>query len=140
MFSVGWVLFSFLGLFSCAGVGLYLLHKDRELWRTQFLELQSYARTREEFLFDQLLIAKQVRPIHAPQAITPQRETIMPLAEDEVESYQARIQERIQHGMLSAGQGFDLLSNLRTGKLTKAELDRELWQASSRLNGSVMEF
>ena len=117
-----------------------VLYRDRQHWisrheardaeaRADLRARDTEAREREAHLFDQLLRAKGFRATSEP--LTPQmpiggnRITASP---EDISVLQDRIAERTELGLLTAGEGLQLLQDMAYGKKTLAEVDRVLWQ------------
>lgn len=125
------------GLLALVGFGVYLLAQDRAYWRSQYQELQAESRQREKHLFDEILLAKSVRPTTAPRQLMPAREEVEKkdiVNEDDFLIAKDRIQEYAEAGHITPSTLAELTMRLESGEITNAELDRELWSYSQRLN------
>lgn len=129
---------SILAVLLAASVVIVFSLRDRNYWRGQYQKLDTESREREHWLYDQLLASRSFRTVGKPLEPTGQRSSVPVISEDDTEIMADRISERIELGMMTAGEGQMLLNDVRFGKRTAGELDRILWQRqSANLNGSV---
>ena len=128
--------------------GLFLLYKDRESWRTRYFELlestnqqalflTNESREREKYLFDEILKAKQIRPVALKDKELPKPQAYV--SPDEIAMLVDRIGERVEAGVMTELEASVVLADVRSGKRTQAEVDRDLWTGQANLPGSVLE-
>lgn len=129
---------SVLAVLLSASVVVCFSLRDRNYWRGQYQKLAEESREREKQLYDQLLLAKGFRQVSDPLKPVPSKSTSPVLGEEDTEHIADRISERVELGLLTAGEGQQLLGDVRFGKRSQGEIDRILWERQrSGLNGSV---
>ena len=124
------------------------LYNDRESWRTRYFDLLdgknareetliSDTREREKYLFDEILKAKQIRPVALKDKELPKPQAYV--SPDEIAMLVDRIGERVEAGVMTELEASVVLADVRSGKRTQAEVDRDLWTGQANLPGSVLE-
>lgn len=120
-------------LLGFAGVVIFFLYRAMLHWQHLYLEAKSNYESREAHFLDQLLVRNSLRPTSMPfeaantasQAPVPPRES----GDDEMRILEDRVVERVEVGMMTPLAGQELIRQLRSGELSKAELDMQLWTA-----------
>lgn len=121
-----------------ASVVILFSLRDRNYWRSQYQKLDETSRERERWLYDQLLAVRGFRTVGKPLEPTGQRSSVPAISEDDAEVMADKISERVEVGLMTAGEGQMLLNDAKFGKRTMGEIERILWQRQSQnLNGSV---
>lgn len=96
------------------------------------------SREREEYLFDRVLQAKQIRPVALKDKELPKPQVFV--SSEEIAELTDRLNERVEAGIMSEIDANAALSDVRSGRKTQAQVDMNIWQAqSTKLPGSVVE-
>ena len=134
-----WV--SFLLVVVLAGVGIFLLVKDRQFWQAQYQELLKTSRQHHDLLFDRLLQSKGVKPLTAPKVKEVEVETRTQIDPEDFAEYEDRLQERVEYGLISEAHKREMMIEARMGHRTKEQIDMDLWRNPvEKYQGSEAEF
>jgi hypothetical protein len=120
---------------------VYRLWRDCEYWRAQYQALDQKAREREQHLFDQMLKIKGFREVGSNlQPTKPAASAYPVVSEDDMEVLVDRVNERIEHNMITGGEAQILIQDVKYGKKTMAEVDKILWKRQQEAyTGSVQD-
>lgn len=124
----------------CASVIVFLLWKDRDYWRSQYQTLDRESRERERHIFDQQLLKSGLRPVGDNLKPVKAASAYPVLGEGDIEILTDKVNERVEHNIITYGEATQLISDAMYGKKTTAEVDRVLWERQqASLLGSVVD-
>lgn len=119
---------------------VWLVVKDRNFWRAEYQTRDKEGRERERQLFDQMLVLKGFRATSAPMTPQPAIARAPVLDSEEMEIIDARINERVEAGIMTPTEGWMLADQARNGAKSIAEIDRILRQRmQNEFPGSVAD-